>query len=77
MENYEFLGSVTFILIAANVIISLIALYWDPSLIDKGFLKPYRVVREGTWYELLTSGFLHANFTHLFINMFTLYFLGR
>ncbi|MDX1637007.1 MAG: rhomboid family intramembrane serine protease [Balneolaceae bacterium] len=77
MQHYEFFGSVTSILIATNVLVSLLALYWNPGIIDKGFLKPYRVTRQHTWYELLTSGFLHANFTHLFVNMFTLYFFGQ
>lgn len=77
MQDFQFIGSVTFILIVINAAVSLAALYLNPSLIDKGFLKPYRVVRENTWYELLTSGFLHANFTHLFVNMFTLYFFGQ
>lgn len=40
-------------------------------------MKPSRVVRENTWYELLTSGFLHANMGHLFVNMFTLFFFGK
>lgn len=76
MQNFDFTSSVTFLLIAINTVVSLIALYGSPQLIEKGYLKPYRVVREHTWYELFTSGFLHANFGHLFVNMFTLYFFG-
>ncbi len=37
---------------------------------------PYEVVRYGRWYQLITSGFLHADIGHLFMNMFTLYFFG-
>lgn len=77
MQDFNFFSSVTFYVIAANTIVSLFTLYGSPDLFEKGLLKPYRVVRENTWYELLTSGFLHANFTHLFVNMFTLYFFGR
>lgn len=76
MQNFDFTSSVTFLLITINTVVSLAALYGSPQLIEKGYLKPYRVVREHTWYELFTSGFLHANFGHLFVNMFTLYFFG-
>lgn len=68
--------SVTFYIIAVNVIVSLIALYVYPPIIEIGYLKPSRVVKENTWYELISSGFLHANLGHLFVNMFTLYFFG-
>lgn len=68
--------SVTFYLIAINVAVSLIALYVYPPLLEIGYLKPSRTVKENTWYELITSGFLHANLGHLFVNMFTLYFFG-
>lgn len=76
MQNYLTNYPVTSYIIAANVLISLTALYLYPSIIEAWYLKPYRTVRKKTWYELLTSGFLHANIGHLFVNMFTLYFFG-
>lgn len=76
MADFEFTSSLTFYLILLNTGASLAALYLYPSMLKAGYLKPYRVVREHTWYELLTSGFLHVNLGHLFVNMFTLYFFG-
>lgn len=77
MQDFNFFSSITFYLILANSVISVMTLFGPPDMVDRGLLKPYRVVRKNTWYELLTSGFLHANFGHLFVNMFTLYFFGR
>lgn len=37
---------------------------------------PYDVIRYGRWYQLISSGFLHADLGHLFMNMFTLYYFG-
>lgn len=76
MQEYLTNNPVTFYLIAANIMLSLTALYVYPPLFETGYLKPYRTIRQKTWYELLTSGFLHANLGHLFVNMFTLYFFG-
>ena len=39
-------------------------------------LNPYTVVREKKYYQLITSGFVHNNSIHLFLNLFTLYFFG-
>ncbi len=76
MEDYIASYPATFYIVVANVIVSLGALYLYPNFIERGYLKPYRTVRENRWYELITSGFLHANLGHLFVNMFTLYFFG-
>lgn len=76
MEAYFSNSPVTFYLVVVSAIVSLTALYVYPPLVEWGYLKPYRTVRQKTWYELLTSGFLHANVGHLFVNMFTLYFFG-
>jgi membrane associated rhomboid family serine protease len=68
--------TITLILIALNVVISLAALYGDQRIFEAGLLRPYRTVRKQTWYEVITSGFLHASFSHLLVNMFVLFFFG-
>lgn len=68
--------SVTIILIIANIAISLIG-FSNPEFLNKTIFSPYEVSRRGQYYRFITSGFLHADYMHLFFNMFTLYFFGR
>lgn len=67
---------VTIGLIIANVIFSMIG-FSNAAMVDKTIMWPYRVLREKQYLRFITSGFLHADFMHLFFNMFTLYFFGR
>ena len=67
---------VTFILIAANVIFSLIG-FSNADMLAKTIGWPYYTKKENQYYRFITSGFLHADWMHLFFNMFTLYFFGR
>lgn len=67
---------ITFYLIAANAIVSLIGLFMYPRVIEVGMMMPYRTIRNKTWYEVITSGFVHGSVTHLLFNMFTLFFFG-
>ncbi|GAB3825259.1 hypothetical protein GCM10028895_34660 [Pontibacter rugosus] len=67
--------SVTIILIIITVGISLYA-WQNESLMHKWIFQPYAVQRDNSWYRFITSGFLHADFTHLLFNMFTLFFFG-
>lgn len=68
--------TVTLTIIAITSAVSLAAIYLYPQIQSTGMLIPYRVIRRQTWYELFTAGFLHANFTHLLVNMFVLFFFG-
>lgn len=68
--------SITLSLIGINALISLAALYAVPQMFDKLMMMPYRVSRENTWYEFISSGFIHAGMGHLFLNMFVLFFFG-
>ncbi|MDX5420921.1 MAG: rhomboid family intramembrane serine protease [Hymenobacteraceae bacterium] len=67
--------SVTLILIIITVGISLYA-FKNYELLHNWIFQPYAVQRDNSWYRFLTSGFIHADFTHLFFNMFTLFFFG-
>jgi|AntRauTorckE6833_2_1112554.scaffolds.fasta_scaffold00421_12 membrane associated rhomboid family serine protease len=68
--------SITLLLIVLNIAITLLALYWNEKIFDVGMLRPYRMFRNRTWYEVITSGFLHAGISHLLVNMFVLFFFG-
>lgn len=48
----------------------------SPRLVDRLVLRPYRLVREGQYERLITSGFVHADLGHLFFNMLTFYFFA-
>lgn len=67
---------ITIILIAANVLFSL-AGFSNNSVVDRFVLWPYYIKRNNQTYRMITSGFLHGDFIHLFFNMFTLFFFGR
>ncbi|MBX2887343.1 MAG: rhomboid family intramembrane serine protease [Ferruginibacter sp.] len=67
---------ITILLIAATTVYSLMG-FSNAALVNKTILWPYYMVREKQYYRSITSGFLHADFMHLFFNMFTLYFFGR
>jgi len=66
----------TIILILVTVGISILA--WNRrDLYQKWILNPYQVFHRQEYWRFITSGFLHLNYTHLFFNMFALYFFGR
>lgn len=67
---------VTYILMAINILFFFLA-GSGSDLQNKMIMWPYGVKRNGQYYRFISSGFLHADFMHLFFNMFTLYFFGR
>ncbi len=73
MDFKEF--PVTMLLIAINVVVSLIGFNSNKTITDL-IMWPYGVKRSRQYYRFITSGFIHADFIHLFFNMFTLYSFG-
>ena len=68
--------SITIILLIITVGISYYALQ-NPSFLDKLLLNPVKITKRNEYYRFVTSGFVHADFGHLFFNMFSLYFVGE
>ncbi len=64
----------TIAIIAANVLVSL------RGFNEGSFFERYKfniaAIRSGQRERMLTSGFLHIDIAHLFLNMFTLYFFA-
>lgn len=59
---------VTYVIIFVTVIVS-IACFNNSKLFNSLSLNPYRVVKYNEWYRLITHGFVHADYTHLIVNM--------
>ena len=67
--------SITIIIIIITVVISFGA-FNNPRIMDDLIFYPPAITKRNQWYRFLTSGFLHADYMHLFFNMLTLYFFG-
>jgi membrane associated rhomboid family serine protease len=67
---------VTFIIIGITVAISLIA-FNNADVRSRALFYPYAMQQPNQYYRFLSHGFIHADYIHLFFNMFTLYQFGR
>lgn len=68
--------SLNLILIGITAIISISAFNND-ALFQRMIFNPYLVKHRNEWYRVVTHAFIHANYSHLLVNMFVLYFFGR
>jgi membrane associated rhomboid family serine protease len=75
MEQYITTAPVASVIFAIIIIVSLLAFYND-NLYNKLILQPYDVSRGKKVYTLITSGFIHADWSHLFFNMFSYFFFA-
>jgi membrane associated rhomboid family serine protease len=66
---------ITLIIIIITVLISFGGFNNQKIMNDLIFYPP-AITKQHQWYRFITSGFLHADYMHLFFNMFTLYFFG-
>jgi membrane associated rhomboid family serine protease len=48
----------------------------QPHVLHKFMMNPYMITNRNQYYRLITSGFIHKDFMHLFFNMFSFYFFG-
>lgn len=68
--------SITIILIAITVIISIAGFRSEKIMSDLIFYPP-AISNRKQYYRFITCGFLHADIGHLFFNMYALYLFGQ
>ena len=66
---------ITYLITGITVVVSFIC-FNNRLLFDKLSLKPYRIVHAKEWYRIISHGFVHADWVHLFVNMFTFWSFG-
>jgi membrane associated rhomboid family serine protease len=63
-------------LFGVTIVVSLLGLFVAPRVIERSLFRPYWLQRRGEYWTLLTSGFVHADLTHLLFNMVTFYYFA-
>lgn len=75
MEQYLTEAPVASVIFAITIIVTLIA-FSNEAFYSRLILQPYNVARGSYLYTLITSGFIHKDWMHLFFNMLTYYFFA-
>lgn len=68
--------SITLYLLIATAILSMLC-FQNDELRDRFMFNPYRIHEQRQWYRFISSGFIHADWMHLLVNMFVLYMFGN
>ena len=63
------------LILLVTLVVSIIGMN-RPQLIASAMLRPYRLFRERQYEKLITSGFVHADWSHLIFNLITFYFFA-
>ncbi len=66
---------IVYIIIIFTSLFSFLALQ-DRNLMNRFIMYPHAVKHNKEWWRFISSGFLHADYMHLFFNMFVLYSFG-
>jgi membrane associated rhomboid family serine protease len=75
IKDYIEVAPVGCFILVITLISSLMA-FQNRELSRKLMLNPYRIVHQKTYYEVITSGLIHADWMHLAFNMISFYFFA-
>ena len=66
----------TIITILVTILVSIYG-FQNKQFFDKLLLNPYRLIQKKEFYRVISHGFIHADWTHLLVNMFVLFSFGK
>lgn len=66
---------ITYLIITLTSIVSVLA-FQNPQLVNQLIFYP-PAIRRGEWWRFASYGVLHADWSHLIFNMFSLYLFGK
>ena len=66
----------TNLIVILTVLLSIMAFY-SREMMQRMIFNPYMVTEHRQWYRFITSGFIHADWMHLIINMLVLWSFGN
>ncbi len=64
------------LILGAILVMSALALWVAPALMDRNLLRPYWLIRRRQYDTIITSGFIHGDFGHLLFNSLTFFFFA-
>lgn len=67
--------TITLIIIIITVLVSITA-FTNEKILNDFIFDPPAVTYNKQWYRFLTCGLIHANYGHLFFNMYAFYMFG-
>src|SRR3954466_14887023 len=70
------IGPAGLFILAVNIALSLAGLFGMPQIIERCLFRPYEFARGHRRATLITSGFVHADLSHLLFNMITFWFFA-
>jgi membrane associated rhomboid family serine protease len=65
----------TLYIVIITIVISIAAFQYE-SIYHRFIFNPYSITHRQEWYRFITSGFIHADWIHLGVNMLVLYQFG-
>jgi membrane associated rhomboid family serine protease len=68
--------SITLLIMILTAVTSIMA-FNNPAMKGQALFYPYAIQARNEWYRFLTSGFIHADWLHLIVNMYVLYIFGK
>lgn len=63
------------IIIIITVLASMAA-FQNHSFFEKALFRPYLMKNNNEWWRWVSNGFIHADYTHLIVNMLSFYFFA-